>query len=92
MQNFPRLDDRRQRIEARVRDRHHTDVGINGAERVVFRLNTRLCEGIEQGGLADVGQSNDAAFDAHVFSIKPLTGVTKNRKPSQEPACWQIVI
>ena len=65
MQNLLRLDDLRQPVEARVGDGDDADIRIDGAERVVLRLDTRLGEGIEQGRLADIGQTDDAAFDAH---------------------------
>jgi hypothetical protein len=71
MDDLLRLDDLRQPVEARVGNRHDTDVGIDGAERVVLRLDARLGKGIEQGGLADIGQSDDAAFYAHDKPINP---------------------
>ncbi len=63
-----RLDDLREPVEARVRHRHDTDVRIDGAERVVLRLDARLGQGVEQGGLAHVGQPDDTAFHAHIDS------------------------
>src|SRR6185295_16422643 len=42
------------------------DVGFNGAERVVGRLRrSGLCQRVEEGGLADIRQAHDAAFEAH---------------------------
>ena len=61
-----RLDDLGQRVQARIRHRHDADVRLDGAEREVGRGDARLGQRIEQGGLADVRQADDAAFDAHV--------------------------
>ncbi len=42
------------------------DVGLDGAEGIVGRLRgRRLRQRVEEGGLADVGQADDAAFEAH---------------------------
>ena len=35
-------------------------IGVDGAEREVLRLRLRLGQHVEEGGLADVGQANDA--------------------------------
>ena len=60
-----RLDDDRQRSQAWVRHFDDADIGLDGAERVVFRRDTRLGQRIEQGGFADIGQADDAAFQRH---------------------------
>jgi hypothetical protein len=60
-----RLDDRRQLAEARIGQLDHADVRLDGAERDSSRGDACLGEGVEEGGLADVGQSHDAAFQAH---------------------------
>jgi hypothetical protein len=49
--------------EPRVRHRHHAHVGIDGAEGIVLRLDARRGQGVEQGGLADIGQTDDTAFE-----------------------------
>ena len=59
------IDDRRQCIEARIGHGHHTDIGLDGAERIVFRLNARLGECIEKCGLTYIRQAHDAAFKSH---------------------------
>ena len=50
-----RFDDDRQRGESRIGYFDNADIGLDGAERIVFRCNTGLGQGIEQGGFADVG-------------------------------------
>ena len=44
---------------------HHTDIGLDGTKRVVFSRDTGLGQGIEEGGLAHIGQADDAAFQTH---------------------------
>ena len=45
---------------------HDADVRLDGAERIVRRLRRRgLGQRIEQRRLADIGQADDAAFEAH---------------------------
>src|SRR5690606_30148890 len=60
-----RLDDLRQCRQTRVRHLDDADVRLDGAEGVVGRFDTGLGQRIEKGGLADVGQADDAAFEAH---------------------------
>jgi hypothetical protein len=60
-----RLDDVGQRLHARIRHLDHADVRLDGAERIVFSRDAGLGQGVEQGGLADVGQADDAAFETH---------------------------
>jgi hypothetical protein len=45
------------------------DVRLNRAERVVLGRDASLGQGIEKGRLADVGQADDAAFEAHGASL-----------------------
>jgi hypothetical protein len=59
------LDDLRQLLQPRVRQLDDADVGLDGAEGIVLGGDAGLRQGIEQGGLADVGQADDAAFEAH---------------------------
>ena len=35
------------------------------AERVIFRRDAGLGQRIEESGLADIGQTDDSAFEAH---------------------------
>ncbi len=60
-----RLDDLGQRIQARVRHRHDTGVRLDGAEGEVLGVNARLGQCIEESGLADVRQADDAAIETH---------------------------
>ena len=65
-----RLDDGGQRVQPGVGHRHHPDVGVDGAERIIFGLDAGLGEGVEQSGLADVRQTDDAALDTHGCSLQ----------------------
>ena len=57
-----------QHRQPRVRHGHHADVGIDGAERIVGRLRLpRPGDGVEQGRLADVGETDDSGSE-HVRS------------------------
>lgn len=38
-------------------------VRLDGAEGIVLRRDTRLGQGVEESGLADVGQADDAALE-----------------------------
>ncbi|MNK78757.1 hypothetical protein D3C87_984020 [compost metagenome] len=62
------IDDGRQGFQARVRHRHDTAVGLDGAEGEVLGRDTGFGQGVEQGGLADVRQADDAAIESHGVS------------------------
>ena len=48
-------------LQPRVRHRDDADVGLDGAEGIVRRLRlARAGDGVEEGGLADVRQSDDS--------------------------------
>jgi 2-polyprenyl-6-methoxyphenol hydroxylase-like FAD-dependent oxidoreductase len=49
-------------VQPRVGQLDHADVGLDGAERVVLGGDAGLGQGVEEGGLADVGQAHDAAL------------------------------
>ena len=52
--------------EPRVGDRHDPDVRVDGAERVVRRLRLRRAgERVEERGLPDVGETDDADAEGH---------------------------
>jgi hypothetical protein len=70
------LDDLRELLQPRVRQLDDADVGLDGAEGVVLGSDAGLRQGIEKGGLADIGQADDAAFEAHWG----LWGRGRNRK------------
>ena len=58
--------DLRQRLEPHIGHRHVAHIGLDGAEGVIGRLRRRrLGQRVEEGGLADIRQANDAAFEAH---------------------------
>ena len=63
--DFLRLHDIGQLLQARIRYLDHADVGIDGAKRIVFRRDPGPGQGIEQRRLAHVGQSDDATFETH---------------------------
>ena len=51
--------------QPRVGQLDDADVGLDGAERIVLGRDAGLGQRVEEGGLADVGQADDAAFEAH---------------------------
>ena len=60
-----RLDDLGERVEPRVGHLDDADVRLDRAEGIVLGRDAGLGEGVEQGGLADVRQADDAALRAH---------------------------
>jgi hypothetical protein len=48
-----------QAVQPLVGHGDHADVGLDGGERVVRRLGAGGADGVEEGGLADVGQPDD---------------------------------
>ena len=54
-----------QRGQPRIGQLDDADVGLDGAERIVLGGDAGLGQRVEQGGLADVGQADDAALEAH---------------------------
>ncbi len=56
------LDDDRQLGETRVGHLDDANVRLNGAERVVGGVDARFGQGVKECGLANVGQTDDAAF------------------------------
>ena len=57
-----------QLLHARIRHGHFAGVRLDGAERIVGRLRRRrLGQRVEEGGLADIRQADDTAFEAHGF-------------------------
>src|SRR5258708_31813850 len=53
-----------------VGTRHSPEIGLDRAERVIrrFRRGGRG-QGVEQGGFADIRQSDDAATKTHTFGL-----------------------
>ena len=64
-QDFLRFDDGGKRSKAWVGNFNDSDVGFNRAERIVLGRDTRLGQGIEEGGLAHIGQPDNAASQTH---------------------------
>ena len=59
-----------QGVHARVRHSHRSLVGLDGAEGIVGGLGIlSLGQGIEEGGLAHVGQPDDTDAESHAFSL-----------------------
>jgi hypothetical protein len=55
-----------QRVEPRIGHRDLADVGLDRAERIIGRLRRlRLRQRVEQGRFADIGQTDDTAFETH---------------------------
>ena len=75
----PRRDDLRrfgdlgELVEPRIRHRDLADIRLDGAERIIRRLRRRrLGQRIEQRRLADIGQSDDTAFESHDRVLKSV--------------------
>ena len=72
----------RERVHALVRHGHSGLVGLNGAEGIIGGLGV-LCfgQGVEQGGLAHVGQAHDADAERHGDSLRCAGAYRHTRKP-----------
>jgi hypothetical protein len=57
-----RLLDIGEAVDTFVRHRHDAHIGVDGAEGIVLGRGFRLGDGVEEGGLAHVGQSDDSDF------------------------------
>ena len=56
-------------VESRIGHRDLADIRLDGAERIIRRLRgRRLGQRVEQRRLADIGQSDDTAFESHDLS------------------------
>lgn len=58
-------EDLRELVQARVRDSDHADVRLDRGERVVGRQHVVLGQGVEQGRLADIRQTDDSDRERH---------------------------
>ncbi len=58
------------RAEARIGHLDDADVRLDRAEGIVLGRDAGLGEGVEQRGLAHVGQADDAAFETHGISLR----------------------
>ena len=75
--NALRMIDFSELLQARIGNLNNADVGFNRAERIVFRRDAGLRKRVEDGGLADVGQADDAAFQTHGVYSSFLVGVIR---------------
>src|SRR5471030_1706622 len=66
--HFLGLRDRGKPRQARIGYFDNADVGFDGAERIILCGDAGFGERVEQGGFADVGQADDAAFETHGLS------------------------
>jgi hypothetical protein len=73
-------------VEPRIGHRDLADVRLDGAERIVRRLRGRgLRQRVEEGRLADIGQADDAAFEAHVHRLRDgAAGLVHERAGQQQ--------
>src|SRR5262249_16808375 len=68
-----RLREFRQHVEARIGHHHLAHVRLDGAEGIVRRLRRRGCrQRVEERRLADVGEAEGAAFEAHDVALIDL--------------------
>ena len=58
-------DDLSELLQTVVRHFNHAHIGLYGAKGVVLSRNARFGEGVEQGGFAYIGQTNNATFQTH---------------------------
>ena len=61
-------------LQPRVRQRDDADVGLDRRERVVRGEHVVLGQGVEQRGLADVGQADDSDSESHKAESLPAVG------------------
>ena len=81
-QDALRMHDRGEFLQARIGHRHHADVRIDGAERIILRCDLRARERIEQRGFADIRQSDDSASNGHqVFPARLCSLVIARSAP-----------
>ena len=60
-----------EQLEPRVRHGDDADVRVNGAEGIIRRLGlARARDGVEQGGFAHVGQSDDSSFEHNLIVVQ----------------------
>ena len=97
-QHLFRMRDRGERAEARIGHLDDADVGLDRAERIVLGGDARARQRVEERRLADVGQPDDAAFEAHGFSFlrvqqehRALEIAGGDRRPRVEAAVDRVV-
>ena len=57
----------RQFLQPLIRHRHHSHIGLDGAEGIIGALGAGIGQGVEQSGLADVRQTHDSEFHSRIF-------------------------
>ena len=65
--HFLRFDDRAEFGQALIGYLDYSDIGFDGAERIVFCGNACFGQRIKQRGFSYIGQTNDTAFQTHKF-------------------------
>ena len=55
-----RMEQFHQIVHSLIRHFHHADIRGDGRERIVLRQHLAVGDGVEQGGLADVRQSDNS--------------------------------
>ena len=83
-----RLEHLVQRVQARVRHGDDAEVGLGGGERVGRRGGLRVGERVEQGGLADVRQTDDAELHECLPSLL-VSRVSRRRDMSRS---WSLTL
>ncbi len=63
------IEEGRQALEAWVRHRDRSDVGLNRGKGIVGGEHLVVGQGVEEGRLADVGQAHDPDVDRHSLSL-----------------------
>src|SRR5699024_6278707 len=64
-QDLARAEDLSELLQPRVRQRYDADVRLDRREGVVRGEDRRTGQGVEQGRLADIGQSRDSDSEGH---------------------------
>ena len=76
------LHHHRQCSEARIRNFDHADVRLDGAERIVRGLGLGSGEGVEQRGLADVRETDDAELQHEMDRRKEMRFTAPITRPA----------
>ena len=77
-----RLEHLVQQVEPRIRHGHDAEVGLGRGERIRGRGGLRVGERVEQCGLADVGQTDDAELHGRLPSLL-VSRVSRRRDMSR---------
>ena len=83
------LGDFLQDVRALVGHDHDADIRVDGAERVVCSLGLAGAgEGVEEGGLAYVGQADDASFEHKVRTVSRRGGPVNGKAVGAANNLW----